>query len=132
MLARALRRRCPRCGDKAFDSFFGIKHHCARCGLKFQREPGYWVGAVIINTAVSFGAFVLVFGGLVVASWPNVVWTAVLAATVFVNGTLPVVFYPLSKTLWLALELSWHPLEPAEIEAAQARASLPEWTVRAS
>ena len=31
---------------------------------------------------------------------------------------LPVLFYPLSKTLWMALELSWHPLEEREIEAA--------------
>jgi hypothetical protein len=32
---------------------------------------------------------------------------------------LPVVFYPLSKTLWMALELSWHPLEDHEIAEAE-------------
>ncbi len=23
---------------------------CPRCGLKFEREEGYWLGAIIINT----------------------------------------------------------------------------------
>lgn len=127
MIGRALRRRCPRCGGKAFDSYFRMKDHCPKCGLGFEREPGYWVGAVIINTVVSFGAFILVFGGLILATWPNVPWRAVLAVTVVANATIPVAFYPISKTLWLALELSWHPLEPGEIKQAGLRASLPEY-----
>lgn len=127
MVRRALRRHCPRCDGGAFLSYFGMHEHCPRCGLRFEREPGYWVGAVIINTTVSFGAFVLLFGGLALATWPDVPWTAVLVTTIVVNGSLPIVFYPQSKTLWLALELSWHPLEAVELEGALARASLPEW-----
>ena len=71
-LGRALRRRCPRCGESAFESWFGMAEHCSRCGLRFEREPGYWVGAVTINTIVIFGTFLVVFGGLVVLTWPDV------------------------------------------------------------
>ncbi len=121
MLGRALRRRCPRCGDPCFQTWFQMKEHCDRCGLQFEREPGYWVGAVIINTTLIFGTFLLTFGGLVIATWPDVNWGLVLGVTIAVNGIVPVVFYPLSKTVWMAMELSWHPLEPAEIDAAADR-----------
>jgi uncharacterized protein (DUF983 family) len=122
MVGRALRRRCPRCGTRAFDSWFGMYPTCPGCGIEFEREEGYWVGAVTINTTVTFLCFVGLFVGLTLASWPDVNWTLVMVITVGVNLVLPIVFYPISKTLWSALEMSWHPLEPREIEEAAARA----------
>lgn len=98
-----------------------MREHCVSCGLRFEREPGYWVGAVIINTAVIFATFLVAFGGMVLLTWPDVPWTVVLIITLLANVVIPVVFYPMSKTVWLALELSWHPLEPDEIAAATAR-----------
>lgn len=123
MIGRAIRRRCPRCGEPAFESWFRMREHCPSCGHRFEREPGYWVGAVIINTTVTFAGFVLVFTGLVIASWPDVPWALVMGVTVGVNLVVPIFFYPISKTIWAALELGWHPLEQEEIEAAARRAS---------
>lgn len=98
-----------------------MKEHCTRCGLGFEREPGYWVGAVIINTTVIFATFLVVFGGLILITYPDVPWGLVLVVTIVANIAIPVVFYPLSKTLWSGVELSWHPLEPEEIEKAAQR-----------
>lgn len=120
-LIRALQRRCPRCGGKAFDGWYRMKEHCEKCGLRFEREPGYWVGAVTINTAVIFATFIFVFGGLVISTWPDVPWALVLIVTAIANVLIPTVFYPMSKTVWLALEMGWHPLESDEVEAAEAR-----------
>ena len=121
MLGRASRRRCPRCGERAFRSFYGLRDDCSRCGLHFEREHGYWVGALIINTTVTFGSFVIVFVGGMIVYWPDVPWGGLMAVTIGVMAVLPVVFYPFSKTIWMALELSWHPLESAEIEQAAQR-----------
>jgi Na+(H+)/acetate symporter ActP len=99
-----------------------MERYCGRCGLEFEREPGYWVGAVTINTIVIFVTFLVVFGGSVVLTWPDVPWATVLILTVVANVLIPTFFYPMSKTVWLALEMGWHPLEPEEIEAADARA----------
>lgn len=96
---------------------------CPTCGLRFEREPGYWVGAVIINTAVIFATFLVVFGSMVLITFPDVPWTLVLGVTVAANIAIPVFFYPISKALWAGMELSWHPLELDEIEAAAARAA---------
>jgi hypothetical protein len=98
-----------------------MREHCRRCGLKFEREPGYWVGAVTINTVVIFMTFLVVFVTLVLTTWPDGPWPMVLIVTLVANVTIPIVFYPISKTLWLALEMSWHPLEPDEVDAARAR-----------
>lgn len=126
MLWRALRRRCPRCDHRAFESWFRLRAHCRRCGLRFEREPGYWVGAVIINTTVTFATFVGVFLLMVAVTWPDVPWAVVMGITIAANAVIPVVFYPISKTVWLALELSWHPLEADEITAALERVVSPE------
>jgi hypothetical protein len=99
-----------------------MREHCRRCGLEFEREEGYWVGAMIINTTMTFATFLVVFGGSIVLTWPDVPWPGVLAVTVVANILIPVWFYPVSKTLWMALELSWHPLEEDELAAASARA----------
>lgn len=104
-----------------------MKPHCESCGLRFEREEGYWVGAMIINTTVTFATFILVFGGSIVLTWPDVPWALVLIATVVANVAIPVFFYPISKSLWLALELSWHPLEKEELRYASQRAALPEY-----
>ena len=61
------------------------------------------------------------FAALTFLNWPDVPWGLVMSVTVAVNVILPVVLYPISKTMWSALEMSWHPLEPQEIADAAAR-----------
>lgn len=100
-----------------------MREHCRRCGLTFEREEGYWVGAMIINTTVTFGTFLVAFGGSIALTWPDVPWAAVLVFTVVANLAVPIWFYPVSKTLWAALELTWHPLEQEEVARAAARAA---------
>ena len=76
------------------------------------------MGALIINTAFTFGLFLLVFVGGILLTWPDVPWVAIGVITIAANLVLPIWFYPRSKTLWSGLELSWHPLEPDEIAQA--------------
>ncbi|MFZ0625462.1 MAG: DUF983 domain-containing protein [Acidimicrobiia bacterium] len=122
MIGRALRRRCPRCGAKAFQSYFRLNEDCTSCGLHFEREEGYWVGALIINTTITFGTFIVIFVGGILITWPDVPWALLMGLTVGINLILPIVFYPQSKTIWNALEMSWHPLEDEEISEASRRA----------
>jgi Na+(H+)/acetate symporter ActP len=98
-----------------------MKETCPGCGLEFEREPGYWVVAVIINTTVIFATFLVVFGGMVLLTYPDIPWGLVLIVTATANVIIPISFYPVSKSLWSGLELSWHQLEPEEIEAAARR-----------
>jgi uncharacterized protein (DUF983 family) len=87
-----------------FKRWFTMVDDCPRCGLHFERSEGYWLGAMLINLAVTMGAFLMVFVGLMIATWPDVPWTGVLIAVVATNIIVPIVFYPISRTSWVAVE----------------------------
>jgi len=86
---------------------------CPRCGLEFEREEGYWLGAIILNTLVSGSIIALVFTAVVGITWPEVPgWPLVLICLPIALG-LPIAFYPVSKTLWVAIDRSFlHPMKP--------------------
>ncbi|MGH2698208.1 MAG: DUF983 domain-containing protein [Actinomycetota bacterium] len=105
-LARGLKRSCPICGNrKIFSSYFKLKDACSRCGYRFSREEGYWVGAVIMNTAVTEGLFLVLFIVAIIAMAPDIDWVLLVVIGVATNLIFPVLFYPFSKTIWMAFDL---------------------------
>lgn len=122
-IGRGARKRCPRCGERdVWASFFELRGRCPRCGFGFEREEGYWVGAmtvVILLTELLFGAMFVV--GMLV-TWPDVPWTALLVAGLVLNAVVPVVFYPWSKTAWLGIELFF--TGPTAAEEAESLAAV--------
>ena len=122
LVSRALRRRCPNCGDReAFDGYWKLASHCPSCGHKFMREPGYWVGAVTFNTALAIVAFLLTFAVFLLATWPEVPWDWLAPVAIAVTIFVPVLAYPWAQSLWMAYDLFVHPLEPQEREAGRER-----------
>jgi uncharacterized protein (DUF983 family) len=114
-MARGLRRRCPRCGNGGiFDSYFKLKQRCPTCGYSFERESGYWVGAIIINMAVAEIVFFVLFIAVVLATMPDVDWVALLVVALVTNAIMPVIFYPFSKTVWMAGDLYFHHYKEGE------------------
>ena len=76
---------------------------------------------MVINTIATFALFLGVLVGGMVATWPDPPWTGLFVATVVVAGLTPVLFHPLSRTVWLAIEMSYHPLDEEEIARAEDR-----------
>lgn len=109
-VARGLRKRCPRCGGKGiFRSWGRLKDACPTCGYTFVREEGYWVGAVIVNTAVAMTSFFVLFIGTILLTIPDVPWALLLVIALGSMGVIPIVFYPASKTLWMSLHHHFNP-----------------------
>jgi uncharacterized protein (DUF983 family) len=105
LLARGLGRRCPRCGSGGlFTRWFRLAERCPRCRLEFQHEEGYWVGAMIVNIAVAELAFGVTFAAGLLITWPDVPWGLLTVVCVAVNAAVPLVFYPWSKTIWMAID----------------------------
>jgi hypothetical protein len=90
-----------------FSSFYELEERCPGCELHFEREQGYWIGAMIINTAVISFLFLASMGLGMWAFWPDVPWSWLLGGVIALNTIVPIVFYPLSKTLWVAIDLSF-------------------------
>ena len=62
---------------------------CPRCGLHFEREEGYWTGALAINIAVAGIVFLLVFVPWVAATIPESRWQPILAVLVPIDDHRP-------------------------------------------
>jgi uncharacterized protein (DUF983 family) len=109
-VARAVLRRCPNCGESnVFSSWMRLVDECPTCRLRFEREEGYWLGAILFNTAATIGVFGLAMVLWAVSTWPDPPWNTMLVAGIVFNLVAPIVFYPYSKTLWVAVEITAHP-----------------------
>jgi uncharacterized protein (DUF983 family) len=129
LLRRGITKKCPRCGSGGiFHGWFHMEERCPTCGYLFEREPGFFVGAYLINFAIAEGfLFVLLMAYLV---WKNnhpeagVLVPIGIGASIGVIG--PMVCYPFSRTIWSAIDLLMTPLEVPEIVAAADHVAEPE------
>lgn len=95
---------------------FDIRERCPSCGLKFARMEGHWLGAVAVNTVVSAAA---VLGTVVAAMliWGTDVSGVLLAALALPVGVAtPVLFDPVSRTLWTAIDARLRPPQPSDFD----------------
>lgn len=110
MLSWALLLRCPSCGQgKLFRVHFQMFQHCECCGRKYDQAPGYFLGSIYINYAltallVAIGYPILVFGyGY---SEDVIVWIAFAFCLVF-----PLCFFRYARSLWLGIDQLFDPME---------------------
>src|ERR687897_2629020 len=104
---RAARLRCPNCGGgPLFVTWFRMRDRCPSCGLSLERgEEGYQVGSYMFNIIAAELIFAAAFFGIVLATWPNPPWLALQIGGVALLIVAPFLFYPFSKTLFLAFDL---------------------------
>ena len=108
MLGNGLRLKCPRCGiGRLYAKPFRMYAKCPQCGLIFEREQGYFVGAIYINYAATIaiavpGFFLLnIFTDLTIDQ-QLMIW--VPFAVIF-----PLLFFHHSRSLWLVLDHFFNP-----------------------
>jgi uncharacterized protein (DUF983 family) len=79
-----------------------MHERCAACDLRFEREPGYFVGAIYINYAVT--AAVALGGVLVLDAVVGLTLAQELTLAVGLAVLVPVLFFRYARSLWLALD----------------------------
>ena len=118
MLARGLAKRCPLCGTgNLFTGWFHMKERCPGCNYRFEREEGFFLGAYVINLAITEGlliAFAIVPAIVLFAANPDMSAKPLIVSGLVAALLGPLVFYPFSKTLWSAVELIFRPKEASE------------------
>jgi len=103
-LRSILQQRCPRCrigGIFHYSIFRGFPKMCERCSigdLKFEREPGYFLGAMYF----SFAMGVLVMAPIAVSLWVLTGWwiTKVIVCSALL-------FLPFAPTITLFARVLW-------------------------
>ena len=112
MLSRGATKRCPRCGSRhLFQGWFRMKEHCPRCGLTFDREEGFFLGAFVLNFGVTIAGLAVIMGVLIAVLATNGSHRALVSVAVTAVAevvVVPLAFYPTSKTLWCAVDIVMH------------------------
>ncbi len=85
-----------------FAGLFRMHERCAHCHLKFEREPGYFLGSIYINYGIT--AVIITIGWVVLRFGYDVDPKTLLIGF----GTFLVVFQSLffryARALWLAMD----------------------------
>jgi uncharacterized protein (DUF983 family) len=112
-LRSILQQRCPRCrigGIFHYSIFRGFPKMCERCSicdLKFEREPGYFLGAMYF----SFGLGVLILAPIAVSLWALTGWG--ISKVIIFSVVLFLPFAPtitlLARVLWIYLDQTIDP-----------------------
>jgi uncharacterized protein (DUF983 family) len=102
VLGRALRLRCPRCGQTPlFTGWFAMRDACPACGLRYEREQGYFVGAIYVNYALTS---LLGLGGvLLLDSVVGLSLVQQLALAIPIMLFAPLLFFRPARSLWLGI-----------------------------
>jgi uncharacterized protein (DUF983 family) len=121
-MGRALTLRCPWCGS--FRTFlrgwFRRYPRCRTCGIAWRREEGFELGAVTMNTIVTVGALTVFMVVGFVMTVPDVPVFEFVVGLMAVGILMPILIYPFTYTMWLALDLTVHPPDAKELAAAEA------------
>lgn len=109
LLARSLRQRCPVCGrGKIFVGVFKTYERCPVCAFIYEREPGYYTGAMALNLVIT--ELLLAAIALPVAASQAVSIPVMIAMAATLPILFPLLFYRPTKSLWMGLDHFLHPV----------------------
>ncbi len=104
----ALALRCPRClRGPVWRSFMGMHERCPDCGLVYEREPGYFTGAMVVSYVLAVPTFGLIVIALLVAGLDTAL--ALLAGAAVYLVLAPFILR-YSRVIWLHFDWLLDPI----------------------
>lgn len=91
-----------------------MHERCAVCRLRFEREQGYFLGAIYINYGVT--VVLALLGSLALEYWTQPSLTQELVLWVGFGTAFPVLFFRYARGLWLNFDYIFDPSEAAALE----------------
>ena len=119
VMGRTARLRCPNCGEgRVLAGFDTVRDHCSACGFRFCRsDDNYFSGAMFFGILIGETLAVL---GILAAIWityPSVPWKAIQYGAPAVMLGVMIVLFPVSRVIWLAIDVLLRPVEQKELVA---------------
>lgn len=103
-----LRLRCPRCLEgKVWRRFLSMNAACPVCGLVFEREPGYFTGAMVVSYAIAVPALGAIVIGLMTIGGLDAVPALVIGDIAYL-ALVPFIFR-YSRVVWLHFDWGLDP-----------------------
>ena len=113
-LKAMLSGRCPRCRQGHMfppllsHRLVAMNETCEVCGLKFEREPGYFLGAMYFSYTMGVLTILPVSLLLLVAGWGLVPVMIEMFVQTLISMPL---FFRYSRVMWSHLDLAFIPVE---------------------
>jgi len=108
MIAHGLRLSCPRCGvGRLYAKPFKMYDSCSYCGLKFEREQGYFIGAIYINYTATVA--IAVPGFFLLDAFTAMPIDQQLMLWVPFAVVFPLLFFHHARSLWLVMDHYFNP-----------------------
>ena len=85
-----------------FKGLFRMHESCAHCGLKYEREPGYFLGSIYINYGVT--AFLLTAGWMLLRYGVGIEAWSLLVPFAVCLVVFQTLFFRYARALWLAMD----------------------------
>jgi hypothetical protein len=95
-------------------TWFALHDRCPSCRLALGRgeDADYWLGAYAINLVVAESLAAIIALIVLRATWPE--YMAAQVTGMILAVALPILFFPFSRALWLAWDLSFRPREEGD------------------
>jgi hypothetical protein len=91
---------------------------CPKCGVKFEREPGFFLGSIYINYGLT--ALIVAIAFPLLRFQLGAPRTQLLIGAIVFVAAFPIVLFPWARSLWLGFD-QWH--DPREGEKGTGRKS---------
>ncbi|MCR9063018.1 MAG: DUF983 domain-containing protein [Cytophagales bacterium] len=123
LLKSALKWKCPRCGEgELFTSrnpykkgeMMEMHSHCEHCGLRYEREAGFFYGAMYVSYMLNIALFVnaVLIWYLFVEDLVD--WRIYIGAYVLITILLVPLIYRFSRSIWLYMMIKYEPEKRGE------------------
>ena len=121
LASRALRLRCPHCGEgHVLKSFNAVHDRCAECSFRYCRsDDDYFSGAMFFGMMIGETLAVLAIGAAIWITYPNVPWSFLQYAIPIVLLGVMIMLFPISRVVWLAIDVMLRPVEASELAASR-------------
>ena len=114
MLRAILTLRCPRCRrGRLFTGILDMPERCPVCGLIYEREHGYFVGAMAISYGLAIALVAILFFVLLAITRWSLEWVLLAASLAFLP--LAPVCLRYARALWIHLDRRIDPHDPRDL-----------------
>lgn len=115
-ITRALRLRCPACGARGvLASWLRLAERCPHCAFRPDRgEPDHFLGGYVVNLGIAEAVAAILWVVLLTVTWPDPSWVLMQWAAAVLVVLTPVLLYPVTRLLFLAVDLIAQPHRPED------------------
>ena len=95
--------RCPRClAGRVWRGFVSMNPTCPECGFIFERESGYFAGAMVVSYALAVPILASIVIGLIIVAKLDAVVALIIGNTAYLV-LVPFIFR-YSRVVWLHID----------------------------